>query len=253
MADDKPDDKSQEHDAALDKMADKLAKAAGSADVGALKEIVQGFYHDAVDLRAKNRELNGQLGELRKKLPKDGELVLAAADAKVYAEIQKTGIPLAELPKRLTEGEAAKVEVQSVRMDKTADEVAKLTGHNAPLLRSLTRLHKLNLQIQETADPNGATNPDGSKKKIRSAVVVPKGEDGKDAAPVPWDEYVEQNLGDFREALAGSEAERNGNREPPAGPRIVRQRSGELGPGAGVTDAAIAEEVRRRHPMLNGI
>jgi hypothetical protein len=244
MADEKPDDKAGEHDKALEKMADKLAKAAGSADVGALKEIVQGFYHDAVDLRAKNRELNTQLAEVKKKLPKDGELVLSGDDAKQYTELVKGahGMKLSDIPKALADGSAASSELSAVKRDKVAEQIAKLTGQSAPLLKSLVRLHKLNIEVRKVPDPSGAKDGDGKVKQIEQAVVIPEGDK---ALPVQWDEYVEQNLGDFREALAGSEAERNGNREPPA-PRIIRQTAGENG-SKGVTDAELEQQVRQRH------
>lgn len=232
------------HDAALEKLAGKLADAAGKNDVTALQAIVRDFYHDAVDLRTKNRELARENTQLKGKV-KDGDIVLTGEEAKEYTALVKgsQGMKLSEIPKALADGTAATSELTTVKRDKVADQLAKIVGHNAPLVRSLVRLHQLNIEVRKVPDPTGARDAEGKVKQVEQAVVIPAGDK---AEPVQWTEYVEQNLGDFREALAGSEAERNGNREPPA-PRIPRQVSGENGRGKGVTDDQLDAQVRQRH------
>jgi len=245
MADEKPDDKGkaeETHDAALEKLSEKLAKAAGSSDVGPLKEIVQQFYHDAVDLRTKNRELTRELAAAKGKI-KDGDVVLTGDDAKAWQAIQKLNIPAGEISKKLTEGVEAQQKLGVYERDRVADAIAELTGQNAKALRGIVKLHNLNVQIQEVPDPSGARDAEGKAKKVKRAVVIPVGDK---AEPIEWDEYVEQNLGDFREVLAGSESERNGNREPPA-PRITRQRSGDGGGARGVTTEQLEREIAQQH------
>lgn len=236
------------HDAALERMSDKLAKAAGSADIGALKEIVQGFYHDAVDLRAKNRELARELTTAKGQV-KPGDVVLTGDDAKSWAAFQKIGIPAAELSTRLTEGAAATQKMVVLERDRVADDIAKITGQNPGALRGLVRLQNLNVAIQEQADPSGAVDGEGKKKKVRVPVVLVAGEKEGETTAVPWDEYADAHLGDFRDVLAGSEAERNGSRETPtlSQPRIVRQKSGEQGRTSSVTDQQLEEQIASRH------
>jgi hypothetical protein len=236
-------------DEALEKLAGKLADAAGKNDVSALQTIVRDFYRDAVDLRTKNRELNTQLKDLGKRLPKDGEVILSGADAKAYAEFQKLGIPTAELTKKLADGSAAQGRVAEYERDQTAYKAAELAGYKAKALRQIVRLHNLNLQLADIPDPSGARDEDGKVRKVRSPVVIPEGEN---AEAIPLTEYVDEHLGDFRDVLAVSEAERT-RREPPTqqGPRVIRQKAGESGAGRGVPDEQIAAEIRSRHAGMS--
>lgn len=246
MAEEKPgENQDGQPDKGLEKLTAKLAELAGAGnDASGLKALVTEFYHDNVDLRSKNRDLNVQLREAKGKI-KDGDVILTGDDAKTWQTIQKIGIPAAEISTKLTEGSAAQQKLAIYDRDKVAEEAAKLVGYKASGLKGVVRVENLNLEVREVPDPAGTRDAEGRVKKIRVPYVIPGGDN---AEPVPLEEYAEQHLGDFRDVLAGSEAERNGNREPPApqGPRIVRQRSGER-PGSGVSDEQIAADVRARH------
>jgi hypothetical protein len=227
-------------DAAMERLSAKLAKAAGGADLAGLKEIVQDFYRDAVDLRTKNRELSRERDDLKKRLPKDGDVVLTGDEAKAMTALRKLDVPLTELPKKLAEGQTAATENAAFKRDSTVEQAAKALGWNATVLKGLVRLNGLAIDKQTTKGQDG--------EKVDSWVVMPA-EDAGDDDPTPLAEYVEQHLGDFRDALAGPEAGRKSDREPPtpSGPRMVRQRSGESGPGKGVTDAQVETDLRTRH------
>lgn len=236
-----------QQDAAMERLSAKLAKAATGSDTTALKEIVQEFYRDAVDLRTRNRELTNELKAAKGKV-KEGDIVITGDDAKSWAEFRKLDIPAKDIPTRLAAAETALKENAAFKLDGISDEAAAAHKWNPKVLRALVRLNNLKLDVALEPDPDGEQDESGKKEKKRTVVVLGEKEDDE---AVPLDEYVDEHLGDFRDALAGAEAARSSDREPPpSGPRMVRQKSGESGSGKGVNQQELEAEIRGRLPRV---
>jgi hypothetical protein len=242
----------QQQDESLEKLGRKLASAAGTTDLGALKGIVEDFYRDAVDLRVRNREVVRERDELKKRLPKEGDVVLSGEDAKSFAAIQKLGVPLKDVSARLESGARALEENAGYKQGERAQVAADLLGWNPKILNSLVKLNRLNLDFKEEVDAEAdvdATTGRRPKKKIPVVIVPGDGEDEEDEVPLA--EYVDEHLGDFRDALAGAEAARKGEQGSPSGSepanRMIRQRSGEQGRTKGMSEAELDAQLRKRH------
>jgi hypothetical protein len=226
----------QEQDAGLERLLTKIEPLLAKGDSAALVSLVKEYGHDNADLRARNRELNRELKAAQGKV-KDGDLILTGEDAKTWALLGKLQVPVKDLPARLTAAEQALKENADYKRDNVAEEAAAALNWNPRVLKGLVRLNQLTLEKQTTKTEDG-------EKAVQFVIPGPTEEDD----PIPLTEYVEQHLGDFRDALAGAEAARKSDREAPTpGRQHVRQQSGDLGRGKGVTDAQLDEELRQRH------
>lgn len=230
----------QEQDTGVERLLAKIEPLLAKGDNAALVTLVKEYGHDNADLRARNRELTRDLKAAQGKV-KDGDVVLSGEDAKAFTALQKLDVPLKDLPAKLTEALALAKENAGFKLDGVVDEAAKAHGWNPKVLKGLVRLNQLSLDKQTTKGLDG--------EKVESWVVMPAVEDDD---PIPLAEYVDEHLGDFRDALAGAEAARKSDREPPvpSGPRMVRQKSGDGGPGKGVTTAELEADVRSRLPRV---
>jgi hypothetical protein len=146
----------------------------------------------AVRLAGENHKYRERIRELEAKVPPDGHRVLAPDDAKAFDAYRELG-PAAELRTKIEAGQQATGELAVLRKADTVRAAAELHGFRGNVLAPL--VEKLDLRIVD-----GWKGPDGKAAPAKAAMVVTKGDDGKEAE-TPLPEFVDANLRDFLPAL----------------------------------------------------
>lgn len=137
-----------------------------------------------LDYRREKRELTG-------KLPKDGERVLTAAEAKQWEAFQELKLKPADIKTALTERDALATENAGIKAERVTAEAASLAGYRPSVLAKLAKTEGFRVEVREAKDGDVTT---------RAAFAVVG--DGDEAKATPLAEYAAASLADFLPALA---------------------------------------------------
>jgi hypothetical protein len=171
----------------------------GKADAAKLIRRYRGRAEDALaSVIDENAEYREERRQLRAKLPKEGEVVLSAADAAAFNAYKALGTPEV-VKQKVDEHGTLSARIASDDRAKIADEAAPLAGFNPAALRDIVRDKGLELSFaEETVDGK--------------AVRVPMVKLASDAAakPVKLAEYAKTSLATYLPALTAKPAGTNG-------------------------------------------
>jgi hypothetical protein len=171
----------------------------GSAGA-ALPENVKAIITDSARYRRKLRELKVELGEIRKKVPKDGAVVLEGDDAKAWGEFKELKLTPTQVREAMKTAETTAAQSAETARKTAVEEAAALMGFTKPaLLEDLASRQGVKGFTIEVRD--GPAGTDG--KATRVAYVRPHGDDGKPKAgdALEFGEFASKNLSDYAPAL----------------------------------------------------
>lgn len=147
-----------------------------------------------LDYRREKRELTGRL-------PKDGERVLTAAEAKEWDAFTALGKKAKDVTTALAERDALATENAGIKAERVTAEAAQIAGYKPSVLAKLAKTEGFRVEVRDEKDGDAT-------KRAAFAVVG----DGEDAKATPLTEYAAASLADFLPALA---AEPNGSGPAP--------------------------------------
>jgi len=150
------------------------------------------LYDENFQLREKNRTAKAEIEELKKKLPAENAVVLAAADAKIWAEYQKLGKP-EDLGKAVSERADLSKQVSESKRKELVNAAAEAHGLRASVLSKL--IGELPIEMKD-------------EQRDGKAVKVAYVKDGAESKPL--DKYAESAWADFVPALRTEPAKGNG-------------------------------------------
>lgn len=169
------------------------------------------------------RDLKRQLKAAKTAVPEGGR-VLTKDETAAFEGFTKLGT-LADVTKRLTDGDAATQRAAALEAERTIERAASAGGYKSAVLADLAKAKGFTVElVEETVN--------GTKTPVPYA--VPVGTDGKAGAKVKLTEYVTANLADYVPALTadasstsrGASAARTG---ATAGGTSTTQRTGTAG------------------------
>jgi hypothetical protein len=166
--------------------------------------------------------LRDELGETKKRLPKDGHVVLDPESAKTFAAYQTYGPPEA-LAKALEDGKTAATERDDLRFTQHMGEVSGLMKWKPSVLADRVKASGVETVIKDEPDPKAPTGA-----KLRVPHVKLEGD-----KTVPLAEYAKQHWADYLPALSA---------EPP---KPEMQRGSPPSNGQGPPRPAVAEKSGR--------
>lgn len=172
--------------------------------------------------RGQIRQLEQQLTEARGKAPAEGAVVLAPADAAVWAAYQALGKP-GELKQGLEERTQLQGKLTGMERDTLLRSVADVVGYKPSVLANLERIARsegktLGFEVKDQTVEG---------KPVRVAYV----KDGD--AQTPLADYAQTHWADFMPALV-AQSTQGGGAPPPTGVRYPAQHAG--GGAGGKTD-----------------
>lgn len=177
-----------------------------------------------------NYKLREQLRDLKDKVPAQGTVAVAEADAQLLESYRKLGEPNA-LTTALTERDQLHSELHGLRRDAAIQEAARVSGYRFGVLKHLAA-PDLAFEVKEVEQ-------DG--EKIQSVFVAPK-----DGQPQSLQQYASEHWADFLPALIPQ----GGGQTPQAGATtgvtFPRQGTGGSGKPKSLVDQFIAEQNKPR-------
>lgn len=129
--------------------------------------------------------------ELAAKLPKEGERVLAVADAKEYDAFKALGKSPKDITTALEQNTSLTQELDAMKVEKVIAEAAQIAGYKPSVLTKLAKTEGFRVEVREEGKGD-------DKKKVAYAV---KGE-GEEAEESELTEFATQALADFLPSLA---------------------------------------------------
>ena len=166
------------------------------------------------------RDLKRQLKTAKTAVPEGGR-VLTKEEAVAFEGFTKLGT-LAEVTKRLTDGDAATQRSAALEAERTIERAAAAGGYKPTVLADLAKAKGFTVElVEETV--NGA--------KASVPYAVPVGPDGKAGAKVKLTDYVTANLADYVPALTADAARPSAARTSAGGATTggTTQRAGTTG------------------------
>jgi hypothetical protein len=148
--------------------------------------------HSAID-RANKAE--GDLTELKKKVPADGAVVINADEAKEWDLFKKLGKKASDVTESLKQYDTLRAESEKRKFDEEVAQAAEDLEWNPQLLPTLLRDKGLTVESRDVV----ITDDDGKRRKVPLLHVRPASDDKAQWEPV--DEYVERELKGYLPAL----------------------------------------------------